>query len=132
MAGRGHPLAIYNMEGGKAGMDMRGAHLGYESQEGLCFKDINKLNVLRCSVEVEYASSGVGWMCFTHTKRQKFLEKASPVSQNTLPEYSNEQDLWSTHTQILASHPLYPYYFKCEPRPRVLASPGSRLGMQNL
>lgn len=56
-----------------------------------------------------------------HTYQEtSFLEKSSPLSQNIVPEYSNEWDLWSTHTQILDRHPLYPYYFKCEPSPRAL------------
>lgn len=50
-----------------------------------------------CSFKVEYVSSGIGWMCSTHNNRQQFLEKALPVSQNTLPGYFNEWDL-STHT----------------------------------
>lgn len=44
------------------------------------------------SVKAECLSSGFGWMCFTQTKRETVLEKASPLSENTLPESANEWD----------------------------------------
>lgn len=37
----------------------RRAYLSYESQTGLCFKGINKLDVCMCSVKVEDVSFGV-------------------------------------------------------------------------
>lgn len=44
------------------------------------------------SVKAECLSSGVGWMCFTQTKTETVLEKASPLSEITLPESANEWD----------------------------------------
>lgn len=109
---RGQLPAVFNIGREGTGMalrsqDTRRAYVGYEAPNGLCFKDINKLNVLTSSIKVEYVSPWVGWMCFPHAKRQQFLEKASPVSQNTMLAYSNVWDLWSTYTQIPDSHSSY-------------------------
>lgn len=134
--GQGQTLAIYNIGEGP-GMDLRaqgtrGGHIWIINPKRAMPQRYKQVECAHAFCQTWIFVLGAGWMCFTLTKRQMILEKASPLSRNTLPESSNEWDLWPTHAQILDSHLLYPYYVKCRPRPRALASPGSPRGIQNL